>query len=566
MIRSFPTCAALWLLGVVLCGAVPAPAQTQTPAEANTGSAAALADEQKIAAINARILANPRVAENYNELGVLYTRREDWPLAREAFIRAIQARPQNGEFHRNLGLVMLHLEDAGIAANEFEMYLKLDAETVGDGWRLLARAREMGGDVPGAHAALDDGLKALGPTPQAEVMRLVVTKGTLLKASGDDAGLRVLLEIYQPVGAELRRLAGEAGKPQASGVLEAESIEQTLVGLYLGNARALEASGRHSDAAAAYTRVWKLAPGRADILPGLIDTYLAAGDTAQARAIAAEACRERPESLSAWIATGKIAEIGGKPEEAIVAYRRAYDLYPQLPGLTATIGSLYLKTGHGAEGRTFLAAVIDDPATPPEVLFNYALSLMQEKDYPAAVTPLERVVRELPEFAAGWAAYGHALRGCERFADAVDPYQTSLVLAPDAKVAFNLGVCASRAGLGEEAIAAYELALLLDPSLPGASYNHALALMQAGRNEEAVAAFAAAAQLDPKNDRIFLNQGVGLHKLGRYQDAITTYGLALELKETPEAYDNLGLAYQALGDSTQAQSFYREAKKLRGGK
>jgi tetratricopeptide (TPR) repeat protein len=564
MTRSFPTCAAVWLAVVVLCGA--ATALAQTAAEADTGSSVALTDEQKIEVINARIMANPRIAENYNELGVLYSRREEWPLARDAFIRAIQARPQNGEFHRNLGLVMLHLEDARIAANEFEVYIKLDTENEGDGWRLLARAREMDGDLPGAHAALDAGLKVLGTTPQAEVMRMVVAKGTLLKAAGDDASLRVLLEVYQPVGMELRRLAREAGKPQADGVLEAESVEQTLVSLYVGSARALEASGLQADAAALYTRVWKLAPERADILPRLIDTYLAAGDTAEARAIADEARRNQPESLSAWIATGKIAEIGGRAEEAVVAYRRAYDLDPGLPGLGMTIGNLYLKTGHGDEGREFLAPVIDDPSTPPEVLFNYALSLMQGKNFQAAVAPLERVVRERPAFAPGWAAYGHALHGCERFADAVDPYQTSLVLAPDAKVAFNLGVCASRAGLGEEALAAYELVLVLDPSLPGARFNYAVALMQAGRNEEAVAGFEAAAQLDPNNDRILLNQGVGLHKLGRYKEAIKTYDRALELKETPEAYDNLGMAYQALGDSTRAQLLYREAKKLRGGK
>jgi tetratricopeptide (TPR) repeat protein len=525
-----------------------------------------LTDEQKIEAINAKILANPRAAENYNQLGVLYSRREDWPLARDAFIRAIQAQPQNGEYHRNFGLVMLRLEDPGIAATEFAAYVKLDTENEGDGWRLLARAREQDGDLPGANAALDAGLKALGLSPRAEVLRLVIAKAALMKAANDDAGRRALLEIYQPMGVELRRLAREAGTDSTDGVAEAEAIEQTLVGLYLENARALEDSNLQADAAVLYNRVWKLAPDRADILPHLIDTYLAAGDTAQARSIADDARRNRPDSVSAWIAAGKLAEIGGKTDDAVTAYRRAYDLNPQLPGLATVLGSLYLKVGSGAEGRQLLAPVIDNPSTPPEVLFNYAVSLLQDKQYKAAVAPLERVVRERPSFASAWAAYGHALRGSERFAEAMVPYQTSLVLAPDAKVAFFLGICASRADLPEDALAAYEQVLALDPSHAEARYNYAVTLLQLGRNEEAVAALDAAAQQEPNSYRILLNQGVGLHKLGRYAEAIKKYDRALELKETPDAYDNLGLAYQALGDSTRAQSLYREAKKLRGGK
>ncbi len=55
-----------------------------------------------------------------------------------------------------------------------------------------------------------------------------------------------------------------------------------------------------------------------------------------------------------------------------------------------------------------------------------------------------------------------------------------------------------------------------------------------------------------------------LYKLGRYEDAVEVYNITLELKETAEAWDNLGLAYQELGLKKKAQSCFREAKAMRG--
>ncbi len=133
-------------------------------------------------------------------------------------------------------------------------------------------------------------------------------------------------------------------------------------------------------------------------------------------------------------------------------------------------------------------------------------------------------------------------------------------------MAYNLGVVASRADRQEIALGAYEQAVALDAGFVEAWYNYGLALMKAQRHEDALVALDAAQKLEPTSYRIFLNQGVALYKLKRYQEAIEKYNRALEQKETAEAYDNMGLAYQALGDKTRAQTLFKEAKKLRGEK
>ncbi len=89
--------AAFIIPAVVLWTGLAAFAQTEPPTgTVESGLAPELSVEEKIAQINAKILANPKVAENYNDLGVLYTEKADWALARDAFISAVQATAADG--------------------------------------------------------------------------------------------------------------------------------------------------------------------------------------------------------------------------------------------------------------------------------------------------------------------------------------------------------------------------------------------------------------------------------------------------------------------------------------
>ncbi len=520
--------------------------------------------DEKIAELNAKILAKPGNGDNYNDLGVLYTQQENWPLARDAFIRAVQAKSYDPDFHRNLGLVFAHLEDYDLAASELGEYVKLGQAGGHDGWRLQGRAYEAAGDTTRAHAVYKAGLDALGMQPIPEVMRLVVSEARLDQASGDQGAMRTLLESYQPTARQLRDQAAESGDENADGVSEAKAIEASLVSLYVENGKVLEQSNMAADAAELYEKVYALAPDRDDLLPRIVDAYLAAGETLKAKVTARLARQDHPEAAGSWIASGKIDERESDLAAAITDYEKAYDLAPDTPGLATVIGNLYMKTGQAAEGRKYLARLVDDPDTPPEVVYNYAVSLIQEKKYRAALPPLRRVVKERPDFAGGWSALAQTLRAIDQYGDAVEPYKRALALEPDAKLAYNLGYCAMKAGRIDDALAAYQQAITLNPGSTEARYNYGLVLMKAERYEDALAAFEGALQREPDSYRVLLSEGICLFRLKRNQEAVDKYNEALEQKETAEAYDNLGLAFQALGDKTHAQTCFKEAKKLRG--
>ncbi|MEZ4387832.1 MAG: tetratricopeptide repeat protein [Candidatus Krumholzibacteriia bacterium] len=557
---------------VVLCLGTAAPclqAQDSPGFSVELGLEPSMSPEQKIADLQQKIAEKqslgqltPELGDLFNDLGVLFAQQGQWPEARTSFIQAVQAKSFDPDIHRNLALVAIELEDYDLALAELEEYRSRGGPRALDAPRRLAQVYLKLNDVAGARAAYEQGLAELGRTPSAEVCRLALGLAGLENEFGDPQTVRRVLETWQPVARAWREKAAAEGTDD--GVPQAEAIENNLLSQFIDDGQLMEDSGLPGEAAALYEKAYDLAPDRYEILPRLIGAYLAAGETMQARVKARLAREEHPDQAAAWVASAKVYESELQPQEALAAYKRAYDLAPEMPGLRLKLGNLYMKQGMDAEARRYLAAAIDSPDTPTEVVYNYAVSLMREQKYSAALVPLRRVTREMPEFAGGWQALAQCYRARKQFPEAVAAYERSLALAPDASVAYNLGVTAGRAKDWDRAVQAYDQTLALDPSNLEAAYNRAVALMQAGRLEEADAAFTAFRERNPDHDRAALNHGVTLYKLGRYADAVEVYNIALELKETAEAWDNLGLAYQQLGNQKQAQNCFRQAKALRG--
>ena len=69
-----------------------------------------LSVEEQISELNTKVKANPADGKSWNDLGVIYAQQENYEVARDAFIRAVQCDPTNGDFHRNLGLTFSKLD------------------------------------------------------------------------------------------------------------------------------------------------------------------------------------------------------------------------------------------------------------------------------------------------------------------------------------------------------------------------------------------------------------------------------------------------------------------------
>ena len=520
--------------------------------------------EEKISVLNDMLLKNPADGRSWNDLGVLLADQENYPAARDAFIRAVQCDKTNGDYHRNLGLVFARLDMPEMAVAELGEYRKFDRFGGKDYWRLIGGAQRKAGQPEEARRTYREGLASLKP-PVGETFRVVLALHELETEAGDEQAVRDLLAEYtKPARAFLDGLSGKENAEAEDGWREASAIIQYRVALLVEDGKLMEQSGLDAEAVAMYQDAYRLAPERPDVLPRLVDVYLKLGRDAEAGAAAERARQNHPEWVGTWIASGKVHEKGDRLEEALAAYSKAWDI-EKLEDLRVAIGNLHIRLGHDQEASQWLRAGVT-PDTKPEVVYNYAVSLMRSEKFQAAIPPLRTVVRERPEMPQAWQALAQCLQATGNYADAIEPFEQALLLQPDAKTAFLLGSAAQKVENYDKAIAAYQQALALDPGYVKAQYNLALTLMDAKRYDEAVAAFAALIELEGPTYRAYYSQGLSYFYLAKYDRALEDFEMALDLEQTVNVMNNIGMTLDKLGDKKEAVAWYQKAKDFQGGK
>lgn len=562
-------------LGLALLAAGPwrDRAAAQTPPADSTAVEPAAADapgptagpvdvQARISELNARVLANPADGRAWNDLGVIYAGQDDMNLARDCFIRAVQTAPKEADYHRNLGVAFSRLGDYDIAVAEFEAYRRFDTLGGTDYWRLIGEAQRRAGRDADARATFNEGLAALGPDRQAERLRLAVG---LLQIAQAGTGEQEVRDVLQEHAAEAAAFLQGLARDDEPGAAEAHLIVDTQVAKLVEDGALLEQSALPGEAAQVYRKAFALAPDRVDLLPKLVDAYLADGKELEAGTAVQVARESHADKPGTWIAAAKIQEHAGELAGAVDAYKQAYALDPSLPGLQLAIGNLLLRLGRDAEASDFLREGVDTAGASPELVYNYAVSLIRANKFNAAIPPLRNVLQERPQMGQAWLGLAQCLQATGRFAQAVEPFRKAYELNPDPKFIFQAGACAHKAGLYDEAVDAYRTALAADSTYVKAQANLTLVLMDAKRYEEAAPAFDRLIALEGGTYRSYFSQGLAYYYLEDYPKAITAYEMALELQETADVCNNMGLVYDKMGDKLAAQKWYKLAKEMQAG-
>lgn len=125
----------------------------------------------------------------------------------------------------------------------------------------------------------------------------------------------------------------------------------------------------------------------------------------------------------------------------------------------------------------------------------------------------------------------------------------------------------SQANRYEEALAAYEQAIRLEPNYARSYLNKGEALSKLRRYSDALAAFDQAIRLDPNYARSYHNRGDVLSKLGQHEAAISAYEQALQLEQATGDVVAEQLEYSSLGNVQsnieyvkEAEGYYQEAQ------
>ncbi len=163
-----------------------------------------------------------------------------------------------------------------------------------------------------------------------------------------------------------------------------------------------------------------------------------------------------------------------------------------------------------------------------------------------------------------WYNQGNALYGHKQYEGALAAFEQAIVRDPTNATAYaGKGHALYYLKCYEEALVAYEQAIQLDPSYVRAYDGKGNVLSDLKRYEEALAAYEQAIQLDPSYARAYNGKGNALYYLKHYEEALAAYEQAIQLGLSYAApYSNKGLILNALKRYEEALAAYEQAIQL----
>ncbi len=191
------------------------------------------------------------------------------------------------------------------------------------------------------------------------------------------------------------------------------------------------------------------------------ETFELLGDFTKAHGSYAEAARQNPKFLKAYVKTADLHLKQGNDNEALESLIKATDLSPGNPERHIAIGKIHLKNGHESKA---------------EHAFNAAIRHEAKCSTDIAEELLKIGKAELAE-----RYFRHSL---SKQVDTVHTYN-------------RLGIALRRQGKWQEAIHEYEIAIKIDPSDEGLYFNMAKSYMEGGNTGMAEKFFRKALQINP---------------------------------------------------------------------
>src|SRR6266567_2481396 len=163
-----------------------------------------------------------------------------------------------------------------------------------------------------------------------------------------------------------------------------------------------------------------------------------------------------------------------------------------------------------------------------------------------------------------WFEEGNRLSDLKRYEEALAAYEQAIRLDPDDVTAYyKKSAALIKLKRYEEALITLEQAIRLDPNYARAYTDKGAILNQFGRYEEALIALEQAIRLDPNDVFAYNNKGHALSGLGRYEEALIALEQVIRLDPNNAlAYNNKGHALNQLGRYEEALSILEQAIRL----
>jgi len=376
--------------------------------------------------------------------------------------------------------------------------------------------------------------------------------------AGDPAALATAAEATQaaPGSASAQIASGDAflaarlGAEAEAAYRRAVKIEPRSAAALAGLARALAAQGKATEALEAARAATKADPHSADALCAVGAAALAA-DPTDASSEAASATQQatvlEPKNPLAKMAVGRMFESRGQPEQAASAYEQAAGLDPTWAAPRVAMLALQLQEGDTDATLAGLRALPDDMKATGGATLLLGQALLRSGDAAAAKAELDRAVAALPGLAEAHAARGDAAEAVGEPALAAEAYGRAVELEPgNLEYRTRYSALLARDGRLEDALA--EL-LEVTGRPEGRDADTLIELGRVYRSfkpprvDEAVAAYEQALKLDPKSGDAALGVAESYRAGKQWERAISAYERVVDVAPRREGEALLGTAW-----------------------
>ncbi len=180
-----------------------------------------------------------------------------------------------------------------------------------------------------------------------------------------------------------------------------------------------------------------------------------------------------------------------------------------------------------------------------------------------AMTHLLRATEIYPDYASAWNEIGLQQTRDQRWEQALAAFQKVIALDPGSPAPhLSLGAVYEKIGRSDDALAAFRRAAALNPGLAGAHENLSRVYERRGWGDASQAERELA--LFPADPRVWLRAGSTFHRLGWSEEALAAFRQAAALKpDLAEAHLALARTYDDLGRSREAAEAYEALIQLR---
>ncbi|MDJ1177731.1 tetratricopeptide repeat protein [Roseofilum sp. BLCC_M91] len=218
-------------------------------------------------------------------------------------------------------------------------------------------------------------------------------------------------------------------------------------------------------------------------------------------------------------------------EDAIAAYHKALEWFPESYETWLEIGKLYLKQQNYHRAMEAYQKAIDIDENRDEAWYYLGNTLSKSEQYLRALTAYDRALSIHPGRYEAWYNQSSILAKLGRYSEAIDSYDRALILHPQSWEAwYHRGNLLGWIGEYEKAILSYDKSVNLNSQHSDSWYKQGLALAKLSRYQEALACYDIAVSLGKQGEGLWRNRGVTLEGLNRYEEAIASYEQALAIE------------------------------------